>query len=166
MTNTIQTISPHQAHFLWVLLKCSILSHCLFRHAHSLPFAPSTKTIRKPTYGIKKRSDIQTLLETPQIQLNKNAPQFHPVISIGTWDRFPWPDVFSICPNKCPWLAGTLFLFGTPSGNGVPDLCDDSFIYSPSLKSGLPSRIPLFAYRYFAFTLRIINIYTGSLACI
>jgi len=89
------SIMPAIFQFLCVLLKCSMLSHFLFRHAHSFPFAPRTKAHTKPKAGIRQSSAIKTPLQTPHIQVKTNAPQLHPLTSSGTVADSPCPDVFS-----------------------------------------------------------------------
>src|SRR3954471_22601766 len=81
---TIQTTSPHIAHNRCTRLKCSMLSHRPFCHAHALPFAPSTKGMIQPRNGTRVSSAMNVLLPTPHIQLSKKAPQFQRLISRGT----------------------------------------------------------------------------------
>src|SRR4030043_1220185 len=78
---------------LCVLLKCSMLSHFLFRHAHSFPFMPRTIAQTNAKKGIRQSSDIKTPLQTPNIQVKPNAPQLHPLTSSGTVASSPCPDV-------------------------------------------------------------------------
>jgi hypothetical protein len=89
---------------LCVFLKCSMLSHFLFRHAHSFPFTPRTKAHAIPKMGIRQSSDIKTPLQTPHIQVKMNAPQLHPFTSSGTMTDSPCPDVFSgVTPTLSLW---------------------------------------------------------------
>src|SRR5262249_42730432 len=84
-TMTIQMTSPHMAHNRCTRLKCSTLSHRPFRHAHALPFAPSTKGMMiVPRNGTRASNATNVLLPTPHIQLSKKAPQFQRLISRGT----------------------------------------------------------------------------------
>jgi len=103
---------------LCVLLKCSMLSHFLFRHAHSFPFMPRTIAQTKLKKGIRQSSDIQTLLKIPHIQVKTNAPQLHPLTSSGTVANSPCPDVFSgvtstlsLCPHSGQNVMSSLTSF-------------------------------------------------------
>ena len=101
--DTANTTMPAIFQLLCVLLKCAMLSHFLFRHAHSFPCTPRTIAQAKPKKGIKQRNAIQTLLKIPHIQVKTNAPQLHPLISSGTMANSPYPDVFSgVTPTLSP----------------------------------------------------------------
>jgi len=117
---------PAILQFLCVLLKCSMLSHFLFRHAHSFPFTPRRKAQTKPKKGIKQSSAIQTLLKIPHIQVKTNAPHLHPLTSSGTVANSPCPDVFSgvtptlsLCPHSGQNVMSSLTSFPHFGQNGT-----------------------------------------------
>ena len=119
--DTRNTIRPAVLHLPCVSLNCSMLSHFLFRHAHSFPFMPRTIAHTRLKKGIKHSSAIQTLLQIPHIQVKTNAPQLHPLTSSGTVANSPCPDVFSgVTPTLSLWphLGQNL----TPSPVSFPQL--------------------------------------------
>ena len=73
----------------------STLSHRRLRHAHSLPFAPSTKANGSHTIGSNPQSATHVRFLIPHAQPNKKAPQFQPLTSAGISEATPRPDVFS-----------------------------------------------------------------------
>lgn len=53
-------------------------------HAHSFPLKPRTNGQNRPIPGTNVKNALGTPNFTPQTQLSKKAPQFHPLISGGT----------------------------------------------------------------------------------
>jgi len=102
-TPIANTTMPAISQGLCVFLKCSTLSHFLFRHAHSFPFMPRTIAQARLKKGIRQSSDIKTPLKTPHIQVKPNPAQLHPLTSSGTVANSPCPDVFSgVTPTLSP----------------------------------------------------------------
>ncbi|MGZ5114433.1 MAG: hypothetical protein ACXWBV_18485, partial [Usitatibacter sp.] len=100
------TITPAMAHLRCTRLKCSTLSQCLLRQAHSLPFAPSTKTMMMLTKGTNARSAMKVLFPMPQIQLRRKAPQFHRSISGGMGEAVDDMMMFYPLPGPLPRERG------------------------------------------------------------
>ena len=88
------TIKPHMDHLRCTRLKCSTLSQCFARHAHSLPLTPNIIHIIHPTNGIKISKLIHTLWKTPQIHVSKTGPHPHPETPGGITESLPIPEVF------------------------------------------------------------------------
>ena len=93
------TTAPAIAHLRCTRLKCSPLSQRLLRHAHSLPFAPRTKTTMMFTNGTNARRATKVLLPSPQIQLRRKAPQFQRSTPGGRAVSSLGPDVMGIEQN-------------------------------------------------------------------